>query len=342
MGDNGLSIRATVTDRGAVLLGKNVACDAFEETKPLRVVTHAHADHMVGLRQSLRACKKVLMTKATKDMIDVMRSPLFLMSGLVETLDYGKTIQYDEERITFFKADHILGSAQVLVEDFEGKRIVFTGDFRIDDTPILESNVLVIEATYGSPTCKRSFGIDVRSALVSLVEKGLKQGTVYVFGYHGKLQEVMEILYKAELNVPFITPERVFQVSKVCEKHGMRLGRLMLTTETEAEKLLDNNSPCVAFYHMESRGNVGLSNFRVLVSGWEFGSAIRQTDNKEYVVALSDHSDFDGLLEYVRRSKPEFVITDNFRVSNGETLAKEIRRTLGISATALPKRGNYQ
>jgi len=340
MGDNGLSIRATITDRGAVLLGKNVACDAFEETKPLRVVTHAHADHMVGLRQSLRACEKVLMTKATKDMIDVMRSPLFLMSGLVETLDYGKTIQYDEERITFFRADHILGAAQVLIEDFEGKRIVFTGDFRIDDTPVLESDVLVIEATYGSPTCKRSFGIDVRSALVSLVEKGLKQGTVYVFGYHGKLQEVMEILHKADLNVPFITPERVFQVSKVCEKHGMRLGRLMLSTEPEAEKLLDNNSPCVAFYHMESRGNVGLSSFRVLVSGWEFGSAIRQTDSKEYVVALSDHSDFNGLLEYVRRSKPEFVITDNFRVSNGETLAKEIRRTLGISAAALPKRGN--
>jgi putative mRNA 3-end processing factor len=333
-----LSMRATVTNRGAVLLGKSVACDAFEETKPLRVVTHAHADHMVGLRQSLRTCKKVLMTKATKDIIDVMRSPLFLMSGLVETLDYGKTVQFDEERITFFKADHILGAAQVLVEDFEGKRIVFTGDFRIDDTPVLESDVLVIEATYGSPTCKRSFGMDVKSALVSLVEKGLKQGAVYVFGYHGKLQEVMQILHKAELNVPFIAPERVFQVSKVCEKHGMRLGHLMLSTELEAEKLLEHNSACVAFCHMESRGNVGLDNFRVLVSGWEFYSAIHQTGNKEYVVALSDHSDFNGLLEYVRRSNPEFVVTDNFRVSNGETLAKEICKSLGISAIALPMR----
>ena len=333
-----LSSRASVTDRGAVLLGKSVACDAFEHTKPLRVVTHAHADHMVGLRQSLRTCEKVLMTKATKDMIDVMRTPLFLMSGLVETLDYGKTIQYDEERITFFKADHILGAAQVLVEDFEGKRIVFTGDFRIDETPILESDVLVIEATYGSPTCKRSFGTDVKTSLVSLVEKGLKQGAVYVFGYHGKLQEVMQILHSADLNVPFITPERVFQISKVCEKHGMRLGRLMHSTEPEAEKLLADNSPCVAFYHMESRSKVGLDDFRVLVSGWEFGSAIRQTGIKEYVVALSDHSDFNGLLEYVRRSRPEFVITDNFRVSNGETLAKEIRKTLGISATALPRR----
>jgi hypothetical protein len=44
------------------------------------------------------------------------------------------------------------------------------------------------------------------------------------------------------------------------------------------------------------------------------------------------------LLEYVRLSKPEHVITDNSRVSNGETLAKEIRKSLGISAVALPKR----
>jgi putative mRNA 3-end processing factor len=335
-----LSIRATVTDRGAVLLGKSVACDAFEEAKPLRVVTHAHADHMAGLRRSLKTCKKVLMTPATRDIIDVMKTPLFLMGGPVQTLEYGKTIRYDEEGVTFFRADHILGAAQVLVEDFEGKRIVFTGDFRIDGTPVLESDVLVIEATYGSPACKRSFDADVKTLLVSLVQKGLKEGTVFVFGYHGKLQEVMEILHRADFHVPFIAPEKVFQVSKVCEKHGMRLGQLTLSTESEAEKLLDRNSPSIAFYHMESTRIVGLDRFRVLVSGWEFSSAIRQTGMKEYVVALSDHSDFNGLLEYVRRSKPEFVITDNFRVCNGETLAKEIRKTLGISATALPKRNS--
>ena len=321
-----------------MLLGKNVVCDAFEENKPLRVVTHAHADHMMGLQQSLRTCEKVLMTKATKDMIDVMRSPLFLMSGNVETLDYGKTIQYEEERITFFKADHILGAAQVLVEDPEGKRIVFTGDFRIQDTPVLYSDTLVIEATYGSPYCRRSFGTDVKHSLISLVEKGLKHGTVYVFGYHGKLQEIMQILHKANVKAPFIAPEKVFQVSKVCEKHGMNLGRLMLSTEKEAKELLENNSPCIAFYHMESQKKVGLDNFRICVSGWEFDSAIRQTGDKEYIVALSDHSDFNGLLEYVRRSKPEFVITDNFRVSNAEPLAREIRKRYGIPAVALPKR----
>jgi len=331
-------MKATVTTKGAVLLGKHVACDAFDKAMPLRVVTHAHADHMMGLRQSLTTCEKVLMTCATKDLIDVLMGPLFLMSGSVETVDYGEVLQYEEERVTFFKADHILGAAQVLVEDAEGTRIVFTGDFRIDETPVLDADVLVIEATYGSPVCKRSFGRNVRSLLVSLVEEGLKQGTVYVFGYHGKLQEVMQILHGAGVKAPFVVPERVFHVSKVCERHGMRLGRLILSVEKEVKELLERNSPCITFYHMGSRRKVGLGSFRVYVSGWEFDSPCREVADKEYVVALSDHSDFDGLIEYVRRSKPKLVITDNFRVGHARTLAKEIQKRFGISALALPKK----
>jgi len=333
-----LSIKATITPRGAVLLGKHVACDAFDESKPLRVVTHAHADHMIGLQQSLRTCEKVLMTKPTKDLIDVLRGPLFLMGGFVETLEYGKTLQYEEECIKFFHADHILGAAQVLVEDVEGTRIVYTGDFRIDETPILDADFLVIEATYGSPACKRSFEEDVKELLVSLVKKGLNHGTVYVFGYHGKLQEVMQILHQADVKAPFVVPERVFHVSRVCEQHGMRLGRLMLSEEREAKELLERNSPCIAFYHMGSRSKAGLGHFRVCVSGWEFNSPCREIADNEYIIALSDHSDFDGLIEYVRRSKPKLVITDNFRIGHAETLAKEIQKRFKISAIALPKK----
>ena len=333
-----LSSKAAVTFRGSVLLGKHVACDAFDEATPLRVVTHAHADHMMGLQQSLRTCEKVLMTKATKDLIDVMKGPLFLMNGLAETLDYGKTLQYEEERITFFPADHIMGAAQVFIEDVEGTRIAFTGDFRIDKTPVLDADVLVMEATYGSPACKRSFNADIKKLLVSTVNEGLKQGAVYIFGYHGKLQEVMQILRDADINVPFVVPERVFHVSIICRKHGMHIGRLMLIEEQEARELIGRNCPCVAFYHMNSSSEVNRGVFRIYVSGWEFDAPCREMAKNEYVIALSDHSDFDGLMEYVRRSKPRFVVTDNFRVGHAETLAKEIRKNFGISATALPKR----
>jgi len=335
---NELSSKASVTHRGAVQLGKHVACDSFDETRPFRIVTHAHADHMLGLQQSLRKCQKVLMTPATKDLIDVLRGPLFLMGGFVETHDYEQTFQFEDEKITFFKADHILGAAQVLVEDAEGKRIAFTGDFRIDETPVLDADVLAMEATYGSPSCNRTFKTDLKALLVSLVEEGLKQGTVYVFGYHGKLQEVMQILHTAGIKAPFIASEKVFQVSKVCENHGMHIGRLMLSEEDEARELMQKCSPCVVFYHMNAAGKTGLENFRICVSGWEFNQPSRQKADKEYIVALSDHSDFNGLIEYVRRSKPELVITDNFRVGHAETFAREIHNRFGIPAIALPKR----
>jgi putative mRNA 3-end processing factor len=246
-------------------------------------------------------------------------------------------MRYGDEKITFAKADHILGAAQVLVEDAGGIRIVYTGDFRIDATPVIESDVLVVEATYGSPSCRRSFDVDVRELLVSMVEKRLRGGAVYVFGYYGKLQEVMQLLRDADVSVPFVMPQRMYDVTKVCEQHGMKLGCTALSTEPDGHELLDGNLPCVAFYHMNTREHVGLRNARICVSGWEFNTPCRQIGDREYLVALSDHSDFDGLIDYVKRSGAKQVITDNYRASHGAVLAKEIRRRLGVSAVVMPR-----
>jgi putative mRNA 3-end processing factor len=332
-----LSVKAQVTGNGAVLLGDRIACDAFDDSRSVRIVTHAHADHLGGLRKSLRFCEKVLMTEATRDLAEALNDSLRLRGSPMEPISYGKTVSYGEEEITLIKADHILGAAQVLVEERGGIRTVYTGDFRIDETPVIECDVLVIEATYGSPSCRRSFGVDVRKLLVSMVEKQLRGGTVYVFGYHGKLQEIMQLLRDADVSVPFVMPERVYHVAKICGKHGMRLGCLSLSTDKDGHELLNDNLPCVAFYHMNARQSVGLRNARICVSGWEFHLPCRQIGYREHLIALSDHSDFDGLIEYVKRSRAKHVITDNYRVSNGTVLAKEIRKRLGISAVAMPR-----
>jgi len=241
--------KAAVNGKGAILLGKCVACDSFDDARPLRVVTHAHYDHLTGLQQSLRRCKSVIMTAATKDLLEVMRGRWSLTRGNVKTLAYEEPMIYEDERLTLYFADHILGTAQVLVEDAEGRRLLYTSDFRLPGTPIINADVLVIEATYGNPMQVRPFKKVVKNALVSLVERGLKQGPVYIFGYHGKLQEVMQILRNAlqevmqilrnaQVKVPFIVPEKVFRISEICEKHGMRLGRYLLFSEDEAQSML--------------------------------------------------------------------------------------------------------
>jgi len=328
--------KASITSKGAVLLGKHVACDSYDGSRPLRVVTHAHYDHLAGLEQSLRKCQAVIMTPATRDLLTAMRGPLFPLMGNVQPLNYGETLTHMDEYLTLHRADHILGAAQVLVEDDEGTRVVYTGDFRMSDTPVLEADVLVLEATYGNPFQVRPFQKLVEDALVSLVESALKTGPVYIFGYHGKLQEVMQILHTNHVKVPFVAPEKIFQISKVCEGYGMRLGKILSIIGDEARDIVERNETHVAFYHMNSRRHVGKDAFRISVSGWEFNSPRRQIAPKEHLVALSDHSDFKELLQYVAESKPKMVITDNYRVGDAKVLAQEIEKRLSIPAEALP------
>jgi len=332
-----MMLKATVTRKGAVLLGKHVACDAFDETRPIRVVTHAHSDHMIGLRQSLKQCEAVVMTPATKDLIDAMKGPRFLLKGNVKALDYGEAFAYEDEQLTLHYADHILGTAQVLVEDGEKTRILYTSDFKISRTPVVEADVLVLEATYGNPSRVRPFGIMAEGILVSLVEQGLKQGPVCVFGYHGKLQEIMQILYDAKVKVPFIVPEKIFQVSKVCAKHGMRFGkRLLLSSEERAQSMLSRREPCIILYHTHSRKKAEIGALRVYASGWQFVKPFQKIGADEYRVALSDHSDFNELLQYVEKCRPKIVMTDNHRFGDAFALAREIERRLNIPARPVP------
>ena len=329
--------KATVSKTGAVLLGKHVACDAHEENRPIRVVTHAHADHMVGLGKSMKTCEVAVMTPATKDMIDALKGPRLLSRGTVKTLDYGETLTYEDETLTLHYADHILGTAQVLVEDKEQTRMLYTSDFRYSKTPRVDTDILVMEATYGDPVRVRPFGMMVEGILISLVEQGLKRGPVYLFGYHGKLQKMMRILYEAKIETPFVVPENIYRLSKVCEQHGMKLGKQLLPFEEEqSQTMLNQNEPCVVFYHSYSRKRVEGEALRINASGWEFRKPCRKVGKNEYTVALSDHSDFNELLQYVERCNPRMVITDRHRSEAAAIFAKEIEKRLNIPAKAAP------
>jgi putative mRNA 3-end processing factor len=285
----------------------------------------------------LKSCEAVIMTSATRDLINVIENPFSLVKENVKTLEYEEPFEYKTEQITLHFSDHILGTAQVLVEDEEGTRILFTSDFRIPYTPVIQADILVIEATYGNPYRIRPFQNEVKPLFVSLVEEAVKEGPVYLFGYHGKIQEVMQILHEAKVSVPFVVPEKIFRVSKVCERYGMQFGHNLLLSESEeAQSMLQRGDSFLAFNHMASRRHISPDTFRVYVSGWEFSSPCRQVGENEYRVALSDHSDFYGLLQYVEESRPKFVITDNHRSGDAVTLAREIESRLKIPAKPLP------
>ena len=294
----------------------------------------------MGLSQSLRECSWILMTEATRDLLSVLKSDSLLRHPKVLGLRYGRAFEFGGEVIRLVKAKHIIGAAQVLVEDEEGTRLLYTGDFKFPGTPVEEADVLVMEATYGRPGQVRDFEFEVEERLVELVEAGLREGPVYIFGYHGKLQEIMQILVDWGIWAPFILPKKVYEVARVCERHGMILGDYMPTWSREARELVERGEPYVAFYHASSYGRLRKRGeaMRILASGWELSKPVREVRKGEYIVGLSDHADFEGLLAYVEECGPRLVITDNYRMGSGAILAGEIRRRLGIPAVAMPSR----
>jgi putative mRNA 3-end processing factor len=329
---NDLRSKAMITRRGAILLGENFAADAHED-RATRVVTHAHADHILDIDESFRRCDRVVMTPATSELIESIYG-IKLDPSKLELLDYGKSMGFGDERLTLFQAGHILGSAQVLVETREGYRILYTGDFKLPEAPIINSDLLVMEATYGNPSCTRPFKYLVEKELISLVEESLRDGPVHIFGYHGKLQEVAGVLRRGGIREPILMPRKVYAVAKICQKYGMELGDFLLAESEEGKGASEGSY--VGLYHMRAAQGFEGGGTRIYLSGWEFETPVKKVGKDEYEVALSDHSDFEQLIEYVELSDPKYVITDDFRVGDAKALAKEIRKRLGKQAWSMP------
>jgi len=329
------AVGASISSSGAILLGRRVACDAHKDGRPVRVVTHAHYDHILGLERSLRYCRKVVMTPATRDILQVLRG-VDLRIGKVSALNYGERLELPDGVLELRYADHIIGSAQVLLETENGTRIAYTGDFKFPGTPALDVDVLVMEATYGAPNHVRPPRHIIERMFTELVEQQLSNGPVCILGYHGKLQEVMQILFDSEVWAPVILPKKVLEVSKVCERYGMRLGDYIAWNSEEARELIARRQPYIALHHINSRSRIDVDAPRIYLTGWEFRAPVRKISDREYVVALSDHADFPGLLAYVEEAKPKLVITDNYREGYAKTFARELERRLGIPAKPLP------
>ncbi len=81
---------------------------------------------------------------------------------------------------------------------------------------------------------------------------------------------------------------------------------------------------------------MGKEALRIYASGWQFVKPWQKIGEGEYRVALSGHSDFNELLQYVEKCRPKMVITDNHRFGDAFVLAREIEKRLNIPARPVP------
>jgi len=326
----------------AIVIGRDIEIDGYAN-KLIRIVTHAHADHVYGLNNSLRKAKYIIATKPT---LELIRELGYVNRDLIRELDlkslpldYRVEVKLYDYKLKLLPSTHILGSSQVVVE-YNGYVIGYTSDFKMGgETEIINSpDILIIEATYGSPKCRRVFKNEVIDLLIDTVTLGLtKHDRVVIYGYYGKLQEVMKILRERGVNEPFIMNRKIYNITRIAEKYGWMIGDYYLENTREAYEVA-RSSKYIYFEHLSRAKYRRLNNrsLYIVLTGHEFREPIRRIDDRTWLIAFSDHADFDELIQYVELSKPRIIIVDNSREGYPEVFTEELRKR-GWNAILIPQ-----
>ena len=322
-----------VFEDGTVCLGNGTVCDGYADGYPFRVQTHIHDDHMGEFERS-KGLQDVFMSPETRELLIVehnadleYRDNLFpLMMGEEHELD-------DGSRLSLFSSDHMLGACQVALELPDGRRCGYSGDFDWPVEKVIQVDELVVDSTYGSPASVRSYSQgEAEAKLLEVVCQRLRHGSVHVKTHRGTIERVLHVL-DGNINVPILASARLIKEIAVYQTRGFAVGELKQLDSEDGRAALRERS----YVRLYSKGDDFKNH---LPEGTSITcSACNARDNplmqyseRAYRVAMSNHADFNGTLDYIKATGAKTVVTDNTR-NSGIELAIAINGHLdGIDA----------
>ena len=268
--------------------------------RPRAFVSHAHSDH-VGKHDEF------IVTPGTAALLGHRYRP----RGRMVEQHFGETRDFGGFALTLYPAGHVLGSAQALVE-YRGHRLLYSGDLKLSPSHTAEgcetppADTLIVEATFGRPRYVFPPVAEVIAGIVSFCRNALVHGeTPVLFTYSlGKGQEVLRALagagfdfalhgtthgvaeVYARLGVEFPVHDRLDR----CDLHGR-----VLICPPQVKR--------AAIFATIRRPRTAM------ITGWAVDRAARWRYGVDAAFPLSDHADYDDLVEYVRRVNPRRVFT---------------------------------
>lgn len=310
--------REVVWDHGVSLPQHRLWLDPLV-VRSFAFISHAHTDHA-------RRHKEALLTPQTLALIPEARRPRgWRMLGYDEPLRRGPAT------LTLQPAGHMLGSAQLRFEHDDGTTLLYTGDVKLRlvggrQTPVPKADVLVMESTYGRPHFRFGDPDSTVEAIARWCRRALDSRVTPVLLCHalGKTEEVMLAL--APYGFAFALESRCVPCARAYSLAGRPLPDWVELNE-------DTQPGHVVIAPPAGKDEVRrLGRYRTaLVSGWAKDAEFSRLFGADTTFDLSDHCDFDELVELVERSGADQVYTVH---GYTEDFARHLRKR-GIRASAL-------
>ncbi|MCX8196790.1 MAG: MBL fold metallo-hydrolase [Candidatus Micrarchaeota archaeon] len=246
---------------------------AAAEEPDFVIASHAHLDH-TGFLPALykRGAPEFLCTPPTlalgkiiiEDSINIMAkrgefpfkpSHLKKMEQNATKLSYKKRYSCNDATVIFYDAGHIPGAAIIDVE-IDGKRIVYTGDFKGEATrttypcelPPKEPDVLIIESTYSDrdhPPRK-----ELEKQLAENIESVLENGGNILFPAFaiGRTQELVRIIRSINKDVEVYVDGMGWRVSQELSRYSAYV--------KDFKKFREDLQTCIPIMHKRERRKV--------------------------------------------------------------------------------------
>ena len=286
------------------------------------LVSHAHGDHTGGFRYKG-------LKQSTRETRAIHHALYGHRVGNFHPVEIDEKLVVDGAEIRVLDAGHMLGSAQFLVNT-PNSSILYTGDINCIDTLTTKAaepencDLLVMEATYGSPHYRFPPRETVYAQIVEWAVETIKQGRIPLLHVYaaGKAQEVIR-LFNLYTRLPVVVNPRLDGVNEAHQKHGVKLE--WFSTSSRDGKMILDKDPCVYITTPNDRSHIGRRFSRAYATGWALSMGSGVT-----AFPLSSHADFDQLVSFVKACDPDqvYVFTgfaEEFRRAIGKRLGREAR-----------------
>jgi putative mRNA 3-end processing factor len=267
------------------------------DSSGVNFVSHAHMDHLPSKNGGT-----ILASLETNEIANLRG---FKMQNHVEKMD------------DYFLIDsgHILGSKGLLFDD-----IFYTGDICTRDRAFLRASIipkcktLITECTFGLPEFVFPKIDEIKSQVNEIISELYSKGIpVILLGYQlGKSQTISSLFGHWK---PLYYHDSVKKMNDLHRRLGVNLEEVLGHSEAESQDLL-SKKPWVMIAPMMSQKNQFIKHMKekygaitIGFSGWAKSSRFAFGRRSDYSIPLSDHCDFNELVELVRKTGAEKVYT---------------------------------
>jgi len=200
-------------------------------------LSHAHLDHSgaLPLFEHYNLICPLFTTQQTKELSRILLKDSYKIArirhlhpayekpdlkkvyGATKLVDFNKPYTFKNIEFKFFNAGHIPGSAMILIK-VDGKKILYTGDFRLKSTQLMDGaekdldahiasgelkdiDVLISESTYGGRTLNPRE--QAEKEFLDKIEQVIQKGSVVIAVFAlGRAQDILMLLSKRKWTVP--------------------------------------------------------------------------------------------------------------------------------------------